>query len=431
MNILIATIGTRGDVQPYLALGQALVEQGHSVTVCTHECYESLILQHGLRYAYLNDDVINFLHSDEGKAAVEIMDKPWRAIGTMLKLLPKVASLQRRGIKQLWESAEANSPDFILFHPKAVGIIDMAERLQVPCAMGFFMPLYSATGNFRAFVMPGLGVGSWYNRLTYWFLEQATWWGTKRYINDWRIQNGMPARRGRPLLTQANGQPIPALYAYSPSVVPRPSDWPTASIVSGYWFLKTDTGWEPPPKLQTFLSADEPPVYIGFGSMVRLDPQRLGRIVLGAIRNAGVRAVVATGWGALDFSGERLPDTVLEIDSVPHDWLFSRMAAVVHHGGCGTTAEGLRAGRPTVICPFFGDQPFWGKQIHEMGVGPAPIPPRKLTAANLSDAIQQATSDPSIREKADILGQTIQKEDGIHEAITFLNQWMKPPRTPS
>jgi sterol 3beta-glucosyltransferase len=170
--------------------------------------------------------------------------------------------------------------------------------------------------------------------------------------------------------------------------------------------------------LQAFLEAGDPPVYVGFGSMVNRNPQRLAMLVVAALQQAKVRGIVATGWGGLQ--ADKLPDTIFKLEQAPHDWLFPRMAAVVHHGGAGTTAAGLRAGKPTLICPFMGDQPFWGSRVQALGVGPAAIPQKKLSAASLAEALRTVTSDGAMGEKARQLGEQIRQEDGVANAIALL-----------
>ena len=333
--------------------------------------------------------------------------------------------MQRRQIADTWESAQAAKPDLILFHPKAVGAADFAERLGVPCMLAFYLPMYVSTNSFPAMGFPDLRIGRWYNRLTYRLIAKATWWATGKQTNEWRKANDLPPRRGSRVMRQPAGEPIPALHAYSESVIPRPSDWPDSATVTGYWFLNSSEDWRPPAELESFLAGGEPPVYFGFGSIFGRDPVRLTQIVLDAVETAGVRAIIASGWGGLNPARFELPSTVLAIDSAPHDWLFPRVAAVVHHGGCGTTAAGLRAGRPTIVCPFFGDQPFWGARVSALGVGPVPIPQKRLSVEKLSAAITRVITDVALRERANLLSQQLRKEDGVANAVQFINQWMK------
>lgn len=208
------------------------------------------------------------------------------------------------------------------------------------------------------------------------------------------------------------------LHYYSLHVVPRPHDWPRNAHVTGYWFLDRLDEWKPSAELQAFLDEGEAPVYVGFGSMAGRNPQRVANIVIEALQQAKVRGIIATGWGGLEVND--VPDTILHIDQAPHEWLFPRMSAVVHHGGAGTTAAGLRAGRPTVVCPFMGDQPFWGNRVHVLGVGPKPIPQKKLTVKKLANALRAVTSNVAMRKRAESLGDQIRHEDGISNAIAII-----------
>jgi sterol 3beta-glucosyltransferase len=192
--------------------------------------------------------------------------------------------------------------------------------------------------------------------------------------------------------------------------------------VTGYWFLNQTDGWQPTPELEAFLKAGPPPVYVGFGSMAGRNPRRLANIVINALRVSGMRGIIATGWGGLQT--ERLPPTLQQIDQAPHAWLFPRMAAVVHHGGAGTTAAALQAGRPSVIVPFFGDQPFWGQRVHMLGGGSRPIAQKKLTVEKLAAAIKNMVSDPLVQKKAENLGEKIRHENGIRNAVEIIEKIM-------
>ncbi|WP_234031311.1 glycosyltransferase [Mycetocola zhujimingii] len=211
-------------------------------------------------------------------------------------------------------------------------------------------------------------------------------------INRFRRERlGLPRMsRLSDYLTMRGGDRAPVLYPFSRHVVPVPSDYPATAHVTGYWFRETTSTWEPPRDLLGFLQAGRPIVYVGFGSMgFGAKAEERGRIVLHALREAGVRAVLATGWGSL---AAQSADDVF-VDDVPHNWLFPRVDAVVHHGGSGTTAAGLRAGKPTLICPVLGDQPFWGRRVDELGVGPLPLPLPLRSAAphTLAERIVELT----------------------------------------
>jgi sterol 3beta-glucosyltransferase len=220
---------------------------------------------------------------------------------------------------------------------------------------------------------------------------------------------------------QARTQAMLHLYGFSPLLVPRPADWPAQYHVTGYWFLDPPAAWQPPPAVAAFLAAGPPPVYVGFGSMRAADPQAQLALILDALAQAGERGVILTPDGLPPVA---VPETVLLVNDIPHAWLFPQMAAVVHHGGAGTTAAGLRAGRPTVVVPFFTDQPFWGRRVHDLGLGPPPLPHKRLTASGLAAAIRQARHDPQIQARAAALSTQLQAEDGVTTAIAALEHYL-------
>ena len=214
---------------------------------------------------------------------------------------------------------------------------------------------------------------------------------------------------------------VPAITVVSKHVFQRPDDWADHWQVTGYLF-DDDPDWEAPQELLDFLSAGEAPVYIGFGSMPDSKPEATTNLIIEAVQRSGQRAVILKGWAGL--GAEQVPDNIYVLDYAPHNWLFSRMAAVIHHGGAGTTASGLRAGLPTTIVPHLADQPYWGRTVKALGVGTEPIPRKKLTVDNLCQAIQTITSDQAMRQKARALGKKIEQEDGLAEAVKWVEHFM-------
>jgi sterol 3beta-glucosyltransferase len=221
------------------------------------------------------------------------------------------------------------------------------------------------------------------------------------------------------LYNSAHMQRYPVLYGFSPSILSKPADWKNTCI-TGYWFLDEANDWTPPAALLDFLDRGIPPIYIGFGSMGSRNPEQTADLVLEAIAMTGQRAILQSGWGGL--IKHDLPDNVFIVDSISHSWLFPRVAAVVHHGGAGTTSAGLRAGVPTIIIPFFGDQPFWGRRVAELGVGTEPIPRKQLTAKKLATAIHQVINDRAMRQNAADLGAKIRAEDGIANVVDIIQK---------
>lgn len=419
MKIFINTFGSRGDVQPYIALGKALKAKGHTVMICTAVRFESFITENGLDFGYITDEAFELVEADSG-----ILEDTVGLVGvlkTTLKTMKIAKSLNRKMIVNAWEAAKDFAPELVIYHPKALGAISIAEKFNAPAIMISLIPMMAPTSEFPPIGLPELKLGGWYNKLTYKLVAK----GYSTYakdLNDIRV-NEMGLQkfpRGGGILTNFDGSPIPIMHAFSPHVIAPPSDWPEYYTANGYFFLEEEDGWEPSPDLQEFLEKGTPPVYVGFGSMSGSNPQRLTNIVVEALQQANERGIIATGWGGMDTA--ELPDTIFKLEQAPHDWLFPRMAAVAHHGGAGTTAAGLRAGKPTIICSFFGDQPFWGKRVHQLGVGPEHLPQKKLTVEQLTNALRIATTDTTMRDKAAKLGEQLRSEDGIANTIAMIEK---------
>jgi sterol 3beta-glucosyltransferase len=368
----------------------------------------------------MNDDILRLIQSDDGRRMIDNKTGFWQWAKAAREMKRHAGPMYRRMLHDSWESTRKADPALIVYHPKAFGAPHFAEALGVPAVLAIAMPLLVPTTRYPAILFPRWNLGGQYNRLTYALFRKMMALTFGKPIGEWRAEHRLPPQRRRgadPLITTV-GRDIPVLHGYSEHVSPRPPDWPPGAAVTGYWFLDEGQAWQPPQRLRQFLEAGEPPVYVGFGSMTGRDPKRLARVVVDALRLADVRGVIATGWGGL--AGADLPATVLEIDEAPHEWLFPRMAAVVHHGGAGTTAAGLRAGRPTVVCPFIGDQPFWGWRVRALGVGSEPIPQKTLTAEKLGDAIRRVITDIGIRRQAEALGDRIRREDGVATAVALI-----------
>jgi len=414
MTVLILAIGSRGDVQPYVALGQGLRRAGHRVVLATSPRFRTMVEDHGIGWAFLSDDLVALVESPDGRGAFEDMGGIVTGVRAARRLFRQAEAIQHDLVRDGWSAARDVRPDVIVFHPKMLAGAHYAEALGVPAVLAAVFPQLVPTAT-----MPGVGFPDWplgplYRRLTNGVVLGIAGALGRRYYGPWREAQGLP-KRSAGLLTAPDGSPLPVLFGHSRHVVPDPPDWPPGVAATGFWFLDDDAPWTPPPALEAFLAAGEAPVYVGFGSMAGRDPARTTRLVVEALARAGVRGILASGWGGL--AAGDLPPDVFALDEAPHAWLFPRVAAVVHHGGAGTTAAGLRAGRPTVICPFFGDQPFWGRRVEALGVGSAPVPQKRLTAERLAAAIREVTTSDAIRRRAAALGEAIRQEDGTGEAV--------------
>lgn len=408
MKIMLSTFGTRGDVQPFVALGQGLMASGHDVILCTPEGFRVFVEEHGLAYGYIANE---FLALTEQTLQAQGMQAQMAAS----RQFPAVI---RRALDDEWRVAQAFKPDLVIYHTKSLGSYHIAERLNIPQMVAMPLPITPT----RAFPYPffaGAKLGGALNRFTYTLmnLASAMWAGT---TNDFRVKTlGLkPISAFADPMIGPDHQPISVLYPFSPHLVPVPVDFPAHVQVTGYWFLEEGKTWRPEPDLAAFLEEGPPPVYVGFGSMGGAQPEKRGQMAIEALAAAGQRGLLASGWGGL--KADRLPGEMHLIHSAPHDALFPKMAAVVHHGGAGTTAAGLRAGRPSVICPFLGDQPFWGWAVHQAGAGPKPVPQSALSAEKLAASISAAVSDTALQERASILGDRIRAEKGVARAVKVI-----------
>lgn len=404
MHILISTFGTHGDMQPFIALGIGLQAAGHTVTVCTSAEYQPLVEMYNLQYAFMDNTLL-----DLSRALLE-------GRGNTRAVMGQMGPAMQRTIEDEWRAAQAFKPDVIVYHPKMLGSYHIAEKLSIPLIMAIPLPCYTPTRAFPHPFLANVRLGGWFNQLSYRLigLSSAMFIGmTNRFRT--RMLGLQPQRRFADMLTRADGTPVPILYPYSPALLPAPPDFPAHVHVTGTWFLDRPAAWQPDSALEQFLEAGPAPVYVGFGSMSGKRAGERAQIVLKALASIGQRGLLARGWGGLNV--RELPSTVHAVDAAPHDWLFPRMAAVVHHGGAGTTAAGLRAGKPTVICPFLGDQPFWGSLVHARGLGPAPLSQRQLTTPRLAAAIEEAVSNVGMQQRAAELGSQIRAEDGVAIAV--------------
>ena len=417
MQATIIAAGSRGDVQPYIALGVGLKRAGHCVRVLASSDFHQLIQSAELDFFDMGGSMEAVARSMEG-----LLEG-----GNMLRILASMGPAAERMIVQAaargLEACQGSNVIIAGLGGLPVGCA-LAEKLGIDFVPAYLYP-FTPTSAFASVLapLPALRLPGWAHRLSHRMAQQMMWqtWRAADARARRQVLGLPPASFWGPYAGLERGEQ-PTLCGYSPHVIPVPGDWGRSIHVTGYWFLDPSEDWQPAADLLDFLHAGPPPVFIGFGSMVNRRPEEVAALVSQALQRSGLRAVWSSGWGGL--SGTRLPDSVFMTGSIPHAWLFPRMAAVVHHGGVGTTAAGLRAGVPSIAIPYFGDQPFWGRRIAELGVGPQPIPRSRLTADRLALALQSATTDASMQERAARLGEAIRAEDGIGNAVRVIEDFI-------
>lgn len=404
MKVTCLTIGSRGDVQPYIALCKGLIAEGHKPRIATHLEFKSWIEGHGIEFAPVEGDPAELMR-------ICIQN------GTFTWAFLREANSKFRGwldelLVSAWTACQGS--DLLIESPSAMAGIHIAEALGIPYFRAFTMPWTRTRAYPHAFVMPEHKMGGAYNYFTYLMFDNLFWKATAGQINRWRN-----ACLGLPNTSLEKLQPnkVPFLYNFSPSVVAPPLDYSDWIRVTGYWFLDEGTEWTPPDDLREFIEKarrdDKKLVYVGFGSIIVPDPAKMTQDVIDAVLRADVRCVLSKGWSDRLGDGQaasvpevQLPPEIFQIKSAPHDWLFSQMDAAAHHGGSGTTGASMRAGIPTIVRPFFGDQFFFGARLEDLGVG---ICLRKWGAGAFARALWEATHSERMVLKAKVLGESIRK----------------------
>ncbi len=491
LNIVILIVGSRGDVQPFIALGKELLKYGHRIRLATHETFRKFVLDSGLGFYPLGAD------------PAELMAYAVKNPG----LIPGIESIRagdigkrRQSIAEIlttcWDACikpDDYEPFYpfvaqaIISNPVTFAHIHCAERLGIPLHIFFTMP-WSPTkafpaplANIKERERPGRELTlsqnvdvsgttrgrtisqnvdvskdlltahdipsrsssldgrqiqeltrvsvdaprptqapeteSLTNLASYYIMDTLAWTGLGDLINDFRKRVlNLPTLTAGSANNVVSRLKVPHTYCWSPGLIPKPRDWGNEIDICGFFFLDLATGYTPPDDLKAFLDKGDPPIYIGFGSVVVDNPDLLTKTIFEAVEKAGVRAIVSKGWGGLGGDELQVPENIYMIGNCPHDWLFKQVAGVVHHGGAGTTATGLRLGRPTFIIPFFGDQPFWGSMVARRGCGPPPIKAKKLTSENLSAALQFLLK-PECKTAAMQVAEEMSHENGLEAGV--------------
>ena len=421
MRITINSFGTRGDVQPYLALGHGLEQAGHHVRILSHEIHRDLVQQEGFEFDPIQVDpkqvMLDHVFAEMGNNIFQIMKFLRDHSASFIEDLFRVTD------------AAAEGADLLLNSSLSVAGYHVAEKRGVP-ALGAYLQPVTPTRHFHGMSIPPppswLPAKGLYNYASQKLSNQLFFMLMLSLTNETREKVlGLPPLKVRYYWNLDTDPDFPLLYGYSSLVLPKPPDWGENLHVSGYWTLQGDPEFAPDEALGRFLQAQPKPVYIGFGSMVDHEKEQITKLILEALEISGSRAVLLGGWSEL--GGQELPDAVISIGYAPHEWLFPQMAALVHHGGAGTTAAGLRAGVPSVIVPFFADQFFWGWRVEELGAGPAAIRREDLTAAGLAAAIEQAVHSQAIKTRAADIGRRLRAEDGVANAVQAIEAIMQDP----
>lgn len=420
MRITILTYGSRGDVQPFLALAIGLQNAGHQVRLAAPHRFEGFANTYEIPFAPLPGDpeVISQRLNDAG-------GNPIGMVHAMRDYLFSIADQVAREAFAACDQTELIIHSFLF----TTGGHSLARKLGIMDVSVQTFPIFAPTRAFPPVSVPNLPTGP-LSYFFHWLTARIFWYGGN--VGFKRLKKIDPQtfdlELSWPFHEEDDRFMTPLLLAYSPTVVPRPDDWSALNIhIPGYFFLETSASYQPSAALKEFLLVGEPPVCVSFGSMIHRDAERIYRQVFEALRRTGNRAIVLSGWSDLSHSGavEQIAaqsGDVLVEEAIPHDWLLPRCKAIVHHGGAGTTASGLYSGIPNIVVPFAADQPFWGARVHAIGAGPLPIPVRELTVEMLSGALVEAEGD-AIRNGAQAAGRKIRAENGVGVAVQLIEDY--------
>ncbi|WAR58343.1 hypothetical protein PtB15_5B577 [Puccinia triticina] len=429
LRIVCLTIGSRGDVQPYISLAKRLMQDGHTVTIASHPEYRTWVESFGILYKDVGGDPGALMASDiPAISHLRLnfsVEHNFFSTGFFKEGLGYFKTWLNNLFMESWMATKESEAELLIESPSTFSGIHIAEALRIPYFRAFTMTWTSTTTYPQAFAS-SIDLGPSYNLLSYSLFDSLIWRAMSGQVNRWRKETlGIPPTS----LEQMQTYKVPFMYNFSSAVVPKPLDWRDHIEVTGYWFLDQSHGnFQPPDPLLKFIaSAKEdkvPLIYIGFGSVTVPDSTAVTRSIYAAVVQAGVRAIVAKGWSdraEAKSTKEDIPSPpeVYVLQSVPHDWLFPQVDAVCHHGGAGTTGISLRFGIPTIIHPFFGDQTFWADRVARLGAG---LKIDSLSVNTLCEAFNKVTSDRIIKEKAEQVKEQIQAEDGPSRAVQFIYQ---------
>lgn len=419
MLVDILAIGSRGDVQPFVALGKGLQQEGYHVRLVTLDGFGELVGRHGLEHISIGRSPAQIAATETGQDWIRQRQS---LSGFLRGGMRVVNELLEDGLARYWRECQETQALITSIGglPLAVHV---AEKMAIPLIRAQTMPSVPTKYDWNGKTSSAIAMRGACEAFFWTVFRSLLWQGIRRPSNRARehILN-LPALGVREPIGDMVRRQIPLLDAYSTAVVPKPPDWGEWIHVTGYWFLEESEAWSPPDELTEFLDSGPPPVFVGFGSTPFPQPEATTSMIVQALTQLGQRGILVAGTSGLETG--RLSQDILSVVSVPHSWLFPQVCAAVHHGGAGVTGAALRAGLPSVVIPIFADQPFWGRRVYELGAGPRPIPAKKLTLSSLVNALQVVGQD-EIRQRATAIGEKIRNEDGVSNAVDAINEYIR------
>jgi sterol 3beta-glucosyltransferase len=420
LRFALLTYGSRGDVEPFLALALGLKQAGHKARLTAPGSFAPLAQRHEVDFSPLEGNPEDLAQALTDRAGLSGPRMVARMIEHVMPIAASVLSAVRdscRDCDVIIHSFLMTEAGHMVAHER--GLADFSAQL---------FPVFAPTSEFPGVVFPDVRLGRAYRMATHRLNTFVFRYGGRLLYRRLRaIEPGLP-RLGPWPFTAHDGGPTPLLFGYSPLVLPQPMDWPPFARVTGYWHLQARRGWSPPPNLLEFLEAGPAPVYFGVGSMRSSRMSQVTSAVIAALAMTGQRGIVAVPRAAREKLD--LPASIHLVDDVPHAWLFPRCRLVIHHGGAGTTGSALRSGVPSAALPFTADQAFWARRAHRLGVGPQGFPARRITPQRLVSMIEAGLGSEGYSVRARALGEKLRAEDGIGSALRFIHERLGLPVPP-
>jgi sterol 3beta-glucosyltransferase len=421
MRITILAIGSRGDIQPYIALSKGLSDAGHRVRLATHAAFATLVQSHAIEFFPLDDEPREFFQTNRGRASLNGNTNAFVYLYRLVRMMDPLIDgyMERSG--EACKDADCIMVTYMSF---LIGY-SLAETFKKPLVATFLQPSLLPTKAFpepSALYLPQRpqSLGETLNYQSHLGAGTLFWKLFTPAVNRARKRlYQLPSLPKEAPFATLPGHVALILYGYSAHLLSKPDDWGATTHVTGFWMLEHAQTWQPEADLLDFIQAGPAPIYIGYGSMSSHHPDDILRIAQKALLRTGQRGIVLLEKDYM--RAQKLSEQVYIINEVPHDWLFPRMRIIIHHGGAGTTAASLMAGKPTIVIPHIVDQQFWGERVALLGAGPRPISRRHLSARILEKVLLSVLGNEEMKNKAEDVGECLRKENGVEQAIRAIN----------
>lgn len=416
MRIVIFTLGSRGDVQPYVALGKTAIKRGHSVVICTGKSFKDFIKENGIEFEEAESDLMAMLETEEGKLVFNSALK--HPIKTKNYLKNVVNPAYRKTLDQFYKSAQG--ADIIIYHPKAFGAPDIAKHLGIPCISMPPVPITYPIEEFPNLALfPKGNLGKKLNRLTYKIMDKAESASIKE-VNDFRVKTlNLPKRKSGEYTFKIDNKQIPIIYPISSYLFKEVKSWENKVYIPGFFYLDIENQVLDE-KIIEFVNNGKEPIVISFSSMPLKDADSFKEKLIKALISTNNRAIILVG-----NSGIRLEsnENIMVIKSAPHTLLFPLAKGIIHHGGVGTMAAALKSGKPQIIIPFSVDQPFWANRLYKLGYALKPLKELEVTTDELISRFKELDNF-EVNKKALEIKEVLLKENGTEKAIEYIENYI-------